>query len=214
MAYQQRHNKPAVPLARGPQPSPTPSDESGSLGEAEIHAKSKPQNGVKRGEKGKTKDTAAESPQATLLRKVRMLLEAGKAEEAFDLINARGMGDAVMKNARAVCLMRMGQPELAVRALREVCLTAHGSMLRSDIPPHFATNLAAALFAVGNVAGCVAILDELAQNDLLRVQELRGLVKQWEGQMTFWQRFKWKCGIQPSIPTNGQLTPADLDVPV
>ena len=44
------------------------------------------------------------SPLAGIMNKVRNLLEAGKAEEAFDLLNARGLQDPDSRNARAVCV--------------------------------------------------------------------------------------------------------------
>ncbi len=203
MSYKQRQTNPAGPISRDLPPSENTDGQPGSGKLTNGKASS-----AKAG--GPAKKEPAESPHAALLRKVASLVEAGKAEEAFDFINARGVGDSVFKNARAVCLMRMGQPPLAVRALREICLTSHGTMLRDDIPDHYATNLASALFAAGNVAGCRAILDELAKNDLPRVQELKELIRQWEQQMSFWQRLKWKCGIQPPIPTPAERAPADL----
>lgn len=157
--------------------------------------------------------SAPPSPHATVMNKVRSLLEAGKAEEAFDLLNARGFNDPDSRNARAVCLLRMGQPDLAVRALREICLTAGGMMLKPEVPTHYATNLAAALFTAGNVAGCVAILNELAREYDPSVMQMRNVVRQWEAQLSFWQRLKWKCGLDPGRSTAGFDVPVALDPP-
>ena len=155
--------------------------------------------------------TAPPSPHEVVMNKVRNLLQAGKAEEAFDLLNARGFNDPDSRNARAVCLLRMGQPELAVRALREICLTANGTMVKPDVPTHYATNLAAALFSAGNVTGSVAVLDELARDYAPSVAQMRGLVREWEGELSFWQRLKWKCGLDPGLATANYNVPIALD---
>lgn len=209
MSYKQRQTNPAGPITRELPPPSESSNDQAANGKP-TNGKSTIAKGIPLKAGGNAKKEPPESPHAALLRKVASLIEAGKAEEAFDFINARGVGDSVFKNARAVCLMRMSQPALAVRALREICLTSHGTMLRDDIPNHYATNLASALFATGNVAGCRAILEELAKNDLPRVQELKEMIREWEAKMSFWQRFKWKCGIQPPIPTAADQAPADL----
>ncbi len=153
------------------------------------------------------------SPQAAVMQKVRTLLASGKAEEAFDLLNARGFHDPDSRNARAVCLMQMGQPELAVRALREICLTGMGAVLKSDVPTHFATNLAAALFASGNVSGCTAVLDELSRDHAPSVMRLRKVVREWESKLSFWQRLKWRCGLQTGMPTSDFDIPMEIDPP-
>lgn len=188
--------------------------EDASTGQPDVRpAKKTGNNKQDRSAKGeKQQRVPAPSPQAAAMQKVRTLLAAGKAEEAFDLLNARGFHDPDSRNARAVCLLRMGQPELAVRALREISLTGHGSMLRPDVPTHFATNLAAALLAAGNVNGCVAVLNELARDYAPGVVLLRGMVRQWESKLSFWQRVKWKCGIQPTQAVDVEI-PVDIDPP-
>jgi hypothetical protein len=135
-----------------------------------------------------------------LLDQARQLLDAGKPQEAFDLINAKGSGGAAFKNIRGVCLMRLGQPALAVRSFRSIALDANGITLRTDVPVGYKTNFATALLLEGNILGCQSALDEIRDEDDSGVRQLREVIRRWVSTMPFFKRLAWKAGIQPDHP--------------
>lgn len=146
---------------------------------------------------------------STLLNKVRSMLDAGRAEEAFNLLRP-ATSDPILKNARGVCLMRMGQPALAVRVYREICLSPGGISLRPEVPVVFKTNFATALMLDGNIAGGVSTLSEIGDPELPQVQALKQQVSRWVSQLSLWQRLLWWLGADPKHPIDLGPTPGDL----
>ena len=145
-----------------------------------------------------------------LLDQVRHLLDLGKAQEAFDLINARGGSAPAMKNIRGVCLMRMQQPALAVRTYRSIVLDSSGIGLRTDAPTVFKTNFATALLLDNNISGCQSVLDEIREESHPAVQKLRAVIARWAAELSFLQRLAWKAGSQPKRPLTIDFVPGDL----
>jgi hypothetical protein len=156
----------------------------------------------KKPDQGKRGKQAAprENPAAQTLAKVRALLDAGRAQEAFDLLNARESGDPLLKNARGVCLLRLGLPDLAVRVFRQLCLASGGFMLREDAPTAFKTNYAAALLLSGRPSGCLDVLDEIKDEADPAVRQLRAALAEWEKSLSLWRRVMWRCGVEPKEP--------------
>lgn len=153
----------------------------------------------------------AESTHAATLRKVRALAEAGRLQEAFDLANRGGAADALLKNARGVCLMRMRQPEKAIRIYRELTLTGGGIVLRPNVPLIFKTNYATALLMSGNVGGGCEILHELRNEDHPRIAQLQAAVANWKAGLMLFQRLMWRLGNPPEIPVTIDFVPGDFE---
>ncbi|MEX0718458.1 MAG: hypothetical protein WD066_17825 [Planctomycetaceae bacterium] len=152
----------------------------------------------------------AESAHAATLRKVRTLVEAGRLQDAFDLAN-RGAADALLKNARGVCLLRMQRPEQAVRVYRELTLTGGGIVIRSNVPLIFKLNFATALLMSGNVGGCCEILHEIRNEDHPRITQLRAAIENWKSGLTLFQRLMWRLGNPPEIPATIDFVPGDFE---
>lgn len=144
------------------------------------------------------------------MKKVRSLLDANKPKEALDLVNGRGSGDPALRNARGVCLMRMNEPTLAVRTLREINLISGGVVMRSDIPVSFKINFATALLLSGCVSGCVGVLDEICDDANPRVQQLRSVIQRWKKELTLGQRLALRFGIDPKHPVTIDFLPGEL----
>lgn len=145
-----------------------------------------------------------------LIERVQRMLEQGHARQAFDLINARGAGEPNVRNARAVCQLRLGRPDEAVRLLRELVLP-HGRVdLRTDVPVCFQTNYATALFLSGNISGGEAVLHDLRSVKHPRLAELRRAFDGWVASLSFWQRFLWRCGLPIDKPFALDFPPGDL----
>jgi Flp pilus assembly protein TadD len=152
----------------------------------------------------------SQSPDATpadgltpALRTVKSLLDAGRPEDAFHVVNGLGLRDAATQNARAVCLMRMGRPEEAVRALRGAVLKG-GLILRDDVPTAYKVNFAVALALSGNPTGAVAILSEFDAEDHPQVIALRQAIQRWKRSLPFLQRLQWTLGanIESRVPVD------------
>lgn len=166
--------------------------------------KNKPGKDNKTGKAGKGKrgkqDAPRDNPTAQTLAKVRALLAAERAQEAFDLLTARESGDPLLKNARGVCLLRLGQPDLAVRVFRQLCLTSGGFILRDDAPPAFKTNYATALLLGGHPLGCLEVLNEIEDDSNPAARQLRAALAEWEAGLSLWRRLMWRCGVEPKEP--------------
>ena len=154
-----------------------------------------------------TPDAVEQNP---VLAKAEKLLEQGRPKDAFELLNAKSSLDPVLRNARGVCLLRMQQPQLAVRAFREIVLATGSIGLRWNIPLHYKTNLALSLLLDKNVAGCASVLNETGQRDDPRVQRLLNVMRRWESGLTVWQRFMWRLGVEPNVPVTIDFVPGDL----
>jgi len=137
---------------------------------------------------------------AALLEKVDQLLTVGKANEAFNMLNSQESGDPLLKNARGVCLLRMGQAELAVRAFRQLCLTSNGIVMRNDIPLVYKTNFATALLMNQRISGALEVINEARNDSHPAIQRLRQTLADWEKELSPWQRILWQFGVEPQQP--------------
>ena len=145
-----------------------------------------------------------------ILTKAEKLLEQGRPKDAFELLNAKSTLDPVLRTARGVCLLRMQQPNLAVRAFREIVLASGSIGLRWDVPLHYKTNLALALLLDNNVAGCTSVLNETGHTDDPRVRRLVEILENWKSSLSFWQRIMWNMGVAPDVPVKIDFIPGDL----
>ena len=144
------------------------------------------------------------------LERIQALLDAGRAEHALNLINAKGAGSPAMENARAVCLLRMQEPGHAVQTLRGINLMRESVCTRRDVPVQFKTNFATALLLSGNVSGCLSVLSEIEDDSHPRVGQLRAAIHRWEASLSFWQRLLWRLGAEPSCPVTIDFLPGEL----
>ncbi len=136
---------------------------------------------------------------ATLLDEVQKLLDEGRPETALERIGKSKLRSPWVTNATAVCQMRLGKQDLALRTLRGLVIT-NGVILRGDAPLIFRINFATALLLQENVSGATATLGEIQQEDHPAVKQLREVIARWKAQMNFCQKFLWAIGIHPSVP--------------
>lgn len=141
--------------------------------------------------------TAKGSRPEEILDRVEQLVAGRQYDKAVDLLKSAG-GDVRLVNARGVCLLRLGRFNEAVRLFRDLVLSPGCVWLRPDVPPQYVTNYATALLLGGHPAGCVEILAMMNDQQNSTVARLRDAVKQWERQLTLWQRLNWRFGhIEP-----------------
>jgi hypothetical protein len=166
---------------------------------------------LQNGKNGLTEEEKLGPPGAAeLLAKVRRQLEEGQAEAALESIERSRIKSDWITNAAAVCLLRMGEAKRAADAFRRLCGGPGGVTLRNDAPMLFKTNFAAALFADGNIHGCLSVLAEIGDEHNATVRTLRSSITQWKRGLSVWQKFKWYTGDVPNHPVTLDFTPGDL----
>ena len=153
-------------------------------------------------------DPAASDGENDAYTKVRKLLETGRVDEALTLARARQ--DAPMKNAQAVCLMRKGLADEAVRIYRAMVLDNTGLFLREHVPTIYKTNYALALLLSGHIAGGINILKDLAGDDHQSVHSLRAAVDAWKAKLSVFQRLGLMLGLEPKQPFVLDTPPGEL----
>jgi hypothetical protein len=144
------------------------------------------------------------------LQKIQKLLDSDRPEEALKIAVGRGSGGPLHANARAVCLMRLGRPEEAVKVLRPVAVEGGGVFLHTNAPLAAKINFATALALSGNPQGTVGVLNEIEQEDNLHVQVLREAIRRWEKELSLWEWIQWKGGVSISKPVSLDSPPGTL----
>ena len=153
------------------------------------------------------KPAAAPPDVAPLLDEVRALLNAGKAKQALTALSRDESEWA--RNARGVCLMRLGQHAAAVDALRGLAVAQHLS-LKPEAPTIFKVNFATALLLSGNVNGGLTALADVRDEQHPMVQKLRAAIERWKASMSFWKRLNWRMGGEIEHPFTLDFPPGEV----
>ena len=130
---------------------------------------------------------------ADLLTRVDALLREGQAREALDL--SAGGSSPWARNARGVCLLRLGRIGEAITVLRDLVFVPNGFAVRDDAHPVFQANYAVALLLDGNADSFWTILRGIPDRNHPAGSRLDGAVRRWKAGMTFWQRIASALGI-------------------
>jgi hypothetical protein len=133
------------------------------------------------------------------LKDVREFLAQDRVPEAISALSRTADRSAWFENARAVCYMRLGQPEKAVSIYRSLLLGG-GVVVRQSAPVTFKANFATALLLAGNTEGGITILDEIGQSDDASVGRLRDAVARWRKSLNLVQRILAAAGAPPAKP--------------
>jgi hypothetical protein len=134
------------------------------------------------------------SEDADRLTRVDRLLREGRPQEALSLLPAADDG-LWIRNARGVCLLRLGRPRPAIDALRDLVFNPSGFGVRPDAHPVFEANYATALLLAGNTDGFFGILGGIRERTHPAVARLGGAIRRWKVGMTFWQRVASALGV-------------------
>ena len=146
------------------------------------------------------------------LHQIRDLLGRQKPKEALSLASGSGTEGVPFRNARAVCLMRLGDAEQAVRILKSLTVTG-GITLRTDSPLECQINFATALAMSGNARGAVSVLDTIDRDDDPRILRLRDAIAHWQTRLTWWEWIQWVGGVAISRPVPLDFEPGELIAP-
>jgi hypothetical protein len=131
--------------------------------------------------------------EADLLSRVDALLAEDKPREALALLPRAD--SPWLRNARGVCMLRLGRPQEAIEALRDLVFDHTGFAIRRDADPVFQANYATALLLDGNAEGFWSILGGISDRTHPAVARLDDAVRQWKAGMTLAQRIASALGV-------------------
>ena len=155
----------------------------------------------------------AASRVTALLEQAAALGAAGNYEAAANLLRGAGK-EPSLRNALAVCLMRIGRLEEAIVVLRGIVLEPAGAWIRTDVPLIYQTNFATALLLGGQPNGCVELLGQITEQEHPAVKRLHEAVARWERTLSWWDYLNWKVGrINPRrVAVQLDFAPGDFEL--
>jgi hypothetical protein len=147
----------------------------------------------------------------TVLRAIHFV-QSREYEKALEILDAEPSTPQV-RNARGVCLLRLGRYEVALQLFRGLVMDADGTRVRSDMPTVYLINLATSLLLSGHPSSCLTLLGEIDNDSHPTIIELRKALHQWQSSLSFNERLNWWFGrLDPPhcrIPLN--FLPGDFD---
>tara|TARA_R110002167_G_C12678096_1_gene651259 strand:- start:671 stop:1207 length:537 start_codon:yes stop_codon:yes gene_type:complete len=144
-----------------------------------------------------------------LLNRVDQLLQANAPDQALKLISNSKIKTPWLKNATAVCQLRLGNPQVAIEIYRSLLVNG-GIFLRADAPVVFKVNFAVALLLDKNLPGFYNALFDVKEEEHPSIPKLKAAVKSWRQQLTLWQKLQLICGNHPHAPLELGFAPGDL----
>ena len=148
------------------------------------------------------------------LREIVRLAEAGQLEAALEKCTSSDIPAMELRNARAVCLMRLGRSEEALTLYRGFVLHPGCTWLKSDLPAYIAANFATTILLCGRPLGCEAVLSEIADQEHPSVRRLRTVLQQWRSSLPFVARLKRLLGLEPDVPVPLDFSPGEFIDPM
>jgi hypothetical protein len=139
--------------------------------------------------------------------------EAGHPDRALAELGRLKLNTDAVRNARGVCLLRMGKYEEAVQLFRRLVLAPGCTWMKLDLPVIYRTNFCTALLLGGHPAGCQSCLSEIAERSHPSVIRLHAALKQWERSLPWWPRLLWKLGVEPDVPIEMESLPGEFFEP-
>ncbi|MCC9605759.1 tetratricopeptide repeat protein [Blastopirellula sp. JC732] len=118
-----------------------------------------------------------------------------------------GGHDPEVKNARGVCLLRMGRYTEALQFYRGMLLRSGCIVMRPELPTYLKANYATALLLIGQTEGCVQTLTEANDDKSPIVMRLNQNLKRWEKGLTLGQWLLFKFG---ALHSPHALVPIDF----
>lgn len=141
---------------------------------------------------------------------VRTLLEQGRPEEALELVNHSGQDSPPWQNARAVCLMRLGKAEEAIRTLRPIVFPNGDMYPPDDVPALYRANFVSAMLLKHRVETVMPLIERLKGESHPYVRQLLSAIHLWRNRLPLWQRTLWVLGWYPSQSIPFDFRPGGL----
>ena len=147
---------------------------------------------------------------APLLERTEQVLQTEGPQKAFELLARSNETTPWITNARAVCLMRLGEACRAAELLRPLVLASHGFSVADDSPVVFKINYATAQLLAGNPTGYIVTMGQIQDELDPAVQRLRDGVRRWRQTFSFWEKVCWFLGAAPDRPVDLGFPPGEL----
>lgn len=132
------------------------------------------------------------------LARVARLLNGG--EPAAALAAVPGGSAPWQANARAVCLLRLGQHSRAADELRGLVFDGTGLAVRSDAHPVVAVNYATALLLGGNLDGFQGVLSGVRDRRHPAVVRLENALRRWRAGLSWGEWLRSVIGLSTRTP--------------
>jgi hypothetical protein len=145
-----------------------------------------------------------------VLDRVKELLDLGQPREALHMIDRLKMGSPAADNACGVCLMRTGDLEPAVAALRGLAFPRGGIGFTPDTPALYQANFITALLLSGHVSQGLSLLGQIPDRDHPAAKNLRTAVSRWKQGLGFARRVLLLFGICPNAPVAFDRPPGEM----
>ncbi|MEM9825548.1 MAG: tetratricopeptide repeat protein [Planctomycetota bacterium] len=115
------------------------------------------------------------------------------------------------RNARGVCLLRLGRYRESLDVYWPMALHPGTVNVRRDLPDEVLLNYASGLLASGLPSGCLDILGQLQDRDARMAVKLRDAIENWRRSLSFWCRMDWN--LNRAEPTSS-IIPVDFELGV
>jgi len=145
----------------------------------------------------KARTTITNNPQAVLLR-VKQMLSQGQAEQALDLLNRSGGDSPAVRNARGVCLLRMGKLDAAKNIFRDLVFPDGALAIPQRTPTVFRTNYITALLLLDNLITGISLLYQIRDETHPEVINLKFVIREWKRTFPWWRRLPMLIGYYPA----------------
>ncbi len=144
------------------------------------------------------------SPDAlALLRVSRDLIENNQPEKALALVIDCSTRDSTpMRNARGVCLLRMGRYEEAFTLFRDLYYPNNAFAVPRDLPTEVRVNYVSSLLLLGNVQIAASLLYNIPERDHHAVRRLCAAIRSWKRSLPWWGRVLLPIGFYPESAPN------------
>jgi hypothetical protein len=146
----------------------------------------------------------------SLLQRVAALLDSGRAESAIDLLTRDGSTSPAARNARGVCLMRLGHHRIALKLFQQLVYPNDALTMDPATPTVLRVNLATALFLCGDPMVGSYMLHCVRDRRHPAYIALDQAVRKWRRSQPLWRRALMLVGAYPVGPVPLALSPGWL----
>ena len=140
------------------------------------------------------------------LDRVRDLLDQNRPEEALHLLDHHVQETPEIRNARAVCLLRLGRLSDAVSILRDITFRGYMNM-PDDAPLRFQLNFATAMLMMNFKDAAMTVMDRLELEEDPQADQLRNAIEQWKKSLGPIARLCCRIGLYPKRPVTLDAPP-------
>lgn len=153
---------------------------------------------------------ATDSLDLKILYRASQFVDSGSPDEALDALRRSKSNADSIRNARGVCLMRLGRVDEALRLFRSLVLNPGCTWMKPDLPIVYYTNFCTVLLMTRHPAGCLDSLLEIRQKDHPSVVQLQQTIDRWQRSLRGLAWLTWKLGAEPNVPIPLDFAPGEI----